>query len=215
MEKETSLADNREPMRKKNHMPETRNPTELEEFLSKEMENPAFDEWLTELADKAIENDKFVWSFLYQAMRDADSGRLSWGYHKRLLSGVVQILSRVGDSRAYRAIINYVKSLDRQIPIGALELITDLLPSFSEVDADEILKIAATPDPLKSAFGVLALFQLIVQDKIPADRVEEAKTFLKSYKNYAYYLESVVEQSLDHLEKDDSNILTFFEGIAV
>ncbi|AOP35875.1 hypothetical protein A0128_03375 [Leptospira tipperaryensis] len=202
-------------MRKKNHMPETRNPTELEEFLSKEMENPAFDEWLTELADKAIENDKFVWSFLYQVMRDADSGRLSWGYHKRLLSGVVQILSRVGDSRAYRAIINYVKSLDRQIPIGALELITDLLPSFAEVDADEIIKIASLSDPLKSAFGILALFQLIVQDKLPADRVEEAKAFLKGYKNYAYYLESVVEQALDHLETDDSNILTFFEGIAV
>lgn len=215
MEKESSIVDNREPMRKKSHMPETRNPTELEEFLSKEMENPAFDEWLTELADKAIENDKFVWSFLYQVMRDADSGRLSWGYHKRLLSGVVQILSRVGDSRAYRAIINYVKSLDRQIPIGALELITDLLPSFKEVDADEILKIAATPDPLKSAFGILALFQLIVQDKLPADRVEETKTFLKGYKNYAYYLESVIEQALDHLENEDSNILTFFEGIAV
>ncbi|MBM9577801.1 hypothetical protein JWG45_11635 [Leptospira sp. 201903070] len=202
-------------MRKKNHMPETRNPTELVEFLSKEMENPAFDEWLSELADKAIENDKFVWSFLYQVMRDADSGRLSWGYHKRFLSGVVQILSRVGDSRAYRAIINYVKSLDRQIPIGALELITDLLPSFAEVDADEILKIASLSDPLKSAFGILALFQLIVQDKLPADRVEEVKNFLKNYKNYAYYLESVIEQAQDHLEKDDSNILTFFEGIAV
>lgn len=215
MEKETSLEDNRASMRKKNQLPDSKSPTELVEFLSKEMENPAFDEWLGELSEKAISNDKFVWSFLYQVMRDADSGRLSWGYHKRLLSGAVQILSRVGDSRSYRAIINYVKSLDRQIPIGALELITDLLPSFAEVDPDEILKIAATPDPLKSAFGVLALFQLIVQEKLPADRVEETKTFLKSYKNYAYYLDSVVETALDHLESDDSDILTFFDGIAV
>lgn len=48
---------------KKSHLPETRNPVELMEFLSKEMEHPSFDEWLSELADKAIENDKFVWSF--------------------------------------------------------------------------------------------------------------------------------------------------------
>ncbi|XDD52057.1 hypothetical protein AB3N59_15440 [Leptospira sp. WS92.C1] len=202
-------------MRKKDHMPETGSPVELEDFLSKEMENPAFDEWLEELANKAIGNDKFVWSFLYQVMRDADSGRLSWGYHKRLLSGVIQILSRVGDSRAYRAIINYVKSLDRQIPIGALELITDLLPSFQEVDADEILKIASLTDPLKSAFGILALFQLIVRDQLPAERVGEVKGFLKTYKNYSYYLEGVIEQCLDHLESEDSNILSFFEGIAV
>lgn len=216
MENDSTLVDNSKPMRKKNHMPETRNPVELVEFLSKEMENPSFEDWLSELADKAIDNDKFVWSFLYQVMRDADSGRLSWGYHKRLLSGAVQILSRVGDSRAYRAIINYVKSLDRQIPIGALELITDLLPSFAEVDSDEILKIAAMQDSLKSAFGVLALFQLIVQDKIPAEKTEEIKTFLKGYKNYAYYLDSAIEQALDHLDaRDEPNLLTFFDEIAV
>lgn len=216
MEKRSFIEDNHQTMRKKNHMPETRNPVELVEFLSKEMENPSFDEWLSELAEKAIENDKFVWSFLYQVMRDADSGRLSWGYHKRLLSGAVQILSRVGDSRAYRAIINYVKSLDRQIPIGALELITDLLPSFAEVDADEILKIAAHQDSLKSAFGVLALFQLIVQGKIPEEKVEETKTFLKSYKNYVYYLDSVIEQALDYLEaEEEPDMLSFFNEIAV
>ncbi|EMY79213.1 hypothetical protein LEP1GSC060_3654 [Leptospira weilii serovar Ranarum str. ICFT] len=203
-------------MGQKNRMPETKNPIELMEFLSKEMDHPSFDEWLSELADKAIQNDKFVWSFLYQVMRDADSGRLSWGYHKRLLSGVVQIFSRVGDSRAYRAIINYVKSLDRQIPIGALELITDLLPSFSEVDLDEILKIAAHQDSLKSAFGVLALFQLIVQGKISPEKVEETKEFLKNYKNYVYYLDSAVEQSLDYLEaREEPNLLTFFNEIAV
>ncbi|AKH78098.1 hypothetical protein [Leptospira interrogans] len=201
---------------KKSHLPETRNPVELMEFLSKEMENPSFDEWLSELADKAIENDKFVWSFLYQVMRDVDSGRLSWGYHKRLLSGVVQILSRVGDSRAYRVIINYVKSLDRQIPIGALELISDLLPSFSEVDLDEILKIATHQDSLKSAFGILAILQLIVQGKLPTEKVEETKLFLKNYKNYVYYLDSAIEQSLDYLEaQEEPNLLTFFNEIAV
>ncbi|AVV51381.1 Uncharacterized protein XB17_02803 [Leptospira santarosai] len=200
----------------KNQMSEIRNPNELMEFLSKEMENPSFDEWLSELANKAIENDKFVWNFLYQAMRDADSGRLSWGYHKKLLSGVFQILSRVGDSRAYRVIINYVKSLDRQIPIGALELITDLLPSFSEVDLDEILKIAANEDSLKSAFGILALFQLIAQGKVPLEKTETTKEFLKNYKNYVYYLDSVVEQSLDYLKaQEEPNLLTFFNEIAV
>ncbi len=200
----------------KNQIPETRNPIELMEFLSKEIENPSFDEWLSELANKAIENDKFVWSFLYQVMRDADSGRLSWGYHKKLLSGVFQILSRVGDSRAYRVIINYVKSLDRQIPIGALELIADLLPSFAEVDLDEILKIATNQDSLKSAFGILALFQLIVQGKIPLEKTETTKEFLKNYKNYVYYLDSVVEQSLDYLKaQEEPNLLTFFNEIAV
>ncbi|WP_036086825.1 hypothetical protein [Leptospira weilii] len=200
----------------KNQIPETRNPIELMEFLSKEIENPSFDEWLSELANKAIENDKFVWSFLYQVMRDADSGRLSWGYHKKLLSGVFQILSRVGDSRAYRVIINYVKSLDHQIPIGALELIADLLPSFAEVDLDEILKIATNQDSLKSAFGILALFQLIVQGKIPLEKTETTKEFLKNYKNYVYYLDSVVEQSLDYLKaQEEPNLLTFFNEIAV
>ncbi len=199
-----------------NQIPETKNPIELVEFLSKEIENPSFDEWLSELANKAIENDKFVWSFLYQVMRSADSGRLSWGYHKRLLSGVFQILSRIGDNRAYRIMINYVKSLDRQIPIGALELIADLLPSFSEVDLDEILKIATNQDPLKSAFGILALFQLIVQGKIPFEKTEMTKEFLKNYKNYVYYLDSVVEQSLDYLKaQEEPNLLTFFNEIAV
>ncbi len=133
-----------------------------------------------------------------------------------MLSGVVQILSRVGDSRAYRVIINYVKSLDRQIPIGALELISDLLPSFSEVDLDEILKIAAHQDSLKSAFGILAILQLIVQGKLPTEKVEETKLFLKNYKNYVYYLDSAIEQSLDYLEaQEEPNLLTFFNEIAV
>ncbi|TGK12055.1 hypothetical protein EHO60_07225 [Leptospira fletcheri] len=191
-------------------------PTEFIELLKKESENQNFDHWLDQIAEKAISgNDKAVWSFLYQAVRDADSGRLSWGFHKKFLSGIFHILARIGDSQAYRLLINYVKSLDRTIPIGALELISDLVPTFREIDINEVLSIAANPDPLKSAFGVLALSQLVLENRLPEEKTEETKLFLQSYTNDRYFLDDTVERTLELLESPDSNLLSFVEGIAL
>ncbi len=101
-----------------------------------------------------------------QVMREADSGRLSWGYHRVLLSGFVYLLSYVGDSKSYRVLINYVKSLDRPIPIGAMELISDLLPTFPELDIKELFAIVNLSDELKSAFGVMALTKLCFENRL-------------------------------------------------
>ncbi|EQA45984.1 hypothetical protein LEP1GSC050_3790 [Leptospira broomii serovar Hurstbridge str. 5399] len=201
-------------MSKKISLPSASSPNEYLEFLKKEIENPNFENWLDEIAEKAIAGDKTIWSFLYQAIRDADSGRLSWGFHKKLLSGIFHVLARIGDSQAYRLLINYVKSLDRTIPIGALELISDLVPTFREIDVNEILNIAAHPDSLKSAFGVLALSQLVIENRLPTEKTEETKRFLESYRNDNYFLNDIIERTLEFMEAPDSNLLSFVEELA-
>ncbi|WP_167882401.1 hypothetical protein [Leptospira sarikeiensis] len=195
-------------------LPPVQTPSELMDFLRKESDNPNFDLWLDELAERAKSGDKLIWSFLYQAIREADSGRLSWGFHKRLLSGIFHVLSRIGDSQSYRLFINYVKSLDRTIPIGALELIGDLIPTFKEVDIDEIISISSLNDPFKSAFGIYALAQVVLEDRIPEDKVEQVKAFLRDYHNPSYFLDHMVERTLEFLERDNSDILAFVEQLA-
>ncbi len=195
-------------------LPTVQTPTELMDFLKKEAENPNLDSWLDQLAERAKSADKLVWSFLYQAIREADSGRLSWGFHKRLLSGVFHILSRIGDSQSYRLLVNYVKSLDRTIPIGALELISDLIPTFQEVDVDEILNIAALSDPFKSAFGIYALAQIVLENRLPSDKTEQVQLFLRNYRNPSYFLDDTVETTLEFLESDHTNLLSFIDQLA-
>lgn len=195
-------------------LPAHSTPTELLDFLKKESENPNFDSWLDQLTERANSGDKLVWSFLYQAIREADSGRLSWGFHKKLLSGIFHILSRIGDSQSYRLLINYVKSLDRTIPIGALELISELIPVFAEIDVEEILNIAALSDSFKSAFGVYALAQIVLENRLPEDKYEQVKSFLENYKNQNYFLDDTVERTLEFLEADRTNLLSFLDQLA-
>ncbi|WP_167882293.1 hypothetical protein [Leptospira langatensis] len=195
-------------------LPSIQTPTQLMDFLRKESDNPNFDSWLDELAERATDGDKLVWSFLYQAIREADTGRLSWGFHKRLLSGVFHMLARIGDSQSYRLLINYVKSLDRTIPIGALELISDLIPTFTEVDMDEIMNIASLSDPFKSAFGIYAIAQIALEGRIPEDKIDQVRSFLQDYRNTSYFLDHTVERTLEFLDTDNSSILSFVDQIA-
>ncbi|GBF43600.1 hypothetical protein LPTSP2_29030 [Leptospira ellinghausenii] len=189
-------------------------PLEAIDQLKMEMDQPVWENRLLELMKLAANNDKNVWAMIYQIIREADSGRLSWGYHKVLLSGMVYLLSYVGDSKSYRVLLNYVKSLDRTIPIGAMELISDLLPTFAELDIRELFTIASNQDELKSAFGVLALCKLNMENRLSDDEKTNLKLFLLEYKNLKYYLNDIIELTLEQLnESDTSEFLSELDGI--
>ncbi|WP_244242666.1 hypothetical protein [Leptospira bouyouniensis] len=178
------------------------------------MDQPVWENRLLDLMKLAANNDKNVWAMIYQIIREADSGRLSWGYHKVLLSGMVYLLAYVGDSKSYRVLVNYVKSLDRTIPIGAMELISDLLPTFPELDIRELFSIASNTDELKSAFGVLALCKLNMENRLSEEEKSSLKTFLTEYKNLKYYLNDTIELTLEQLnETDSSDMLSELDGI--
>ncbi|MDF3820708.1 hypothetical protein P3G55_12395 [Leptospira sp. 96542] len=188
--------------------------TEAISVLKSEMDEPYWEERLLQLMKLAADNDKNIWTLIYQIMRDADSGRLSWGYHKKILSGVVYILSYVGDSKSYRVLLNYVKSLDRSIPIGAMELISDLLPTFQELDVKELFTIAISPDELKSAFAVMALSKLMYENRLTEDEKLNFKEFLGTYKNYKYYLDDMIESTLEFLNESNSpSLIHQLDGI--
>jgi hypothetical protein len=168
--------------------------------LKKIQETKSFDIILSELTESAISNDKNTWSLIYQVMRDADSGRLSWALHKEILSGFISILTKVGDSKSYRLLINYIKNLDRTIPLGAIELISDLLPTFEELDSDEILKIASQKDEIRSAIGIIAISRLLIENKLSEDQKQSISDFLQSYSNSKYYMKDSVESILEMIE---------------
>ncbi|ABZ95647.1 hypothetical protein EHQ92_02750 [Leptospira biflexa] len=189
-------------------------PLEAIDQLKTEMDQPVWENRLLDLMKLAANNDKNVWAMIYQIIREADSGRLSWGYHKVLLSGMVYLLAYVGDSKSYRVLVNYVKSLDRTIPIGAMELISDLLPTFAELDIRELFSIAANTDELKSAFGVLALCKLNMENRLSDEEKTNLKSFLSDYQNLKYYLNDTIELTLEQLsETDSSDMLSELDGI--
>jgi hypothetical protein len=188
-------------------------PLESIEILKTEMDSPIWESRLLELMKLAAKGDKNTWALIYQLVREADSGRLSWGYHKIILSGLVYLLSYVGDSKSYRILVNYVKSLDRPIPIGALELIADMLPTFPELDMNEIFMIAAHSDELKSAFGVMSLTKLALENRLTEDEKQKTKTFLSTYKNYKYYLSDIIETTLEYLSEEDRSPTDFLNEL--
>ncbi|MDZ4724999.1 MAG: hypothetical protein SH817_02495 [Leptospira sp.] len=191
-------------------------PLEAIEVLKSEMDSPLWETRLLDLMKLAAKNDKNTWALIYQLVREADSGRLSWGYHKIILSGLVYLLSYVGDSKSYRILVNYVKSLDRPIPIGALELISDMLPTFPELDMKEIFEIAKNSDELKSAFGVMALTKLALESRLSEEEKSQTREFLSTYKNHKYYLQDIIETTLEFLSEEDhspSDFLNDLEGM--
>lgn len=183
------------------------------EMLKSEMDSPIWQQRLQELMKLAAKSDKNTWALIYQLIREADSGRLSWGYHKTILSGLVYLLSYVGDSKSYRLLMNYIKSLDRPIPIGAMELISDMLPTFPELDMKEIFEIASLSDELKSAFGVMAITKLVLENRLSESEKETAREFLKIYKNQKYYLNDIIESTLEILEEQEDVSLYLFNQL--
>ncbi|MCC5815045.1 MAG: hypothetical protein JJT78_09835 [Leptospira sp.] len=172
--------------------------------LKKIQETKDFKTTLDELTALAIENDKNTWALIYQLMRDADSGKLSWALHKEILSGTIYILTQVGDSKSYRLLINYIKSLDRTIPVGALELISEILPTFTELDSDEIIKIASQKDDIRSAIGIIALSKLVIENRLSPEQRTHIQDFFQSYTNTKYYLNDVLESTLQIMEDQDA-----------
>ncbi len=188
-------------------------PLESIEILKSEMDLPIWETRLLELMKLASKGDKNTWALIYQLVREADSGRLSWGYHKVILSGLVYVLSYVGDSKSYRILVNYVKSLDRPIPIGALELISDMLPTFPELDMREIFEIAKHTDELKSAFGIMALTKLTLENRLTEEEKAKTKEFLQTYKNHKYYLSDIIETTLEFLSEEDHSTTDFLNDL--
>jgi|JI8StandDraft_1071087.scaffolds.fasta_scaffold17007_3 hypothetical protein len=171
--------------------------------LKKIQETREFKPVLDAMSELAIANDKNTWSVIYQVMRDADSGRLSWALHKEILSGFIYILTEVGDSKSYRLLINYIKSLDRTIPLGAIELISDLLPTFQELDADEIIKIASQKDEIRSAIGIIAISRLIIENRLETEQKKTIVEYLQNYTNSKYYMKDIIESILQIIEDQE------------
>ncbi|MBE7412110.1 MAG: hypothetical protein L6Q54_05755 [Leptospiraceae bacterium] len=186
------------------------NSLEIIDLLKKESEGIFTKEVFEEFEKRAKANDKDVWSAIYQIMRDADSGKLIWALHNKLLSGIFYALSHIGDSQAYRIVINYIKSMDRGIPIGAIELVSGLLPSFSDIDVGELLELANSNDEYKSSFGVIALSKLLVENRLTEEEKLKLESILKNYKNTKHYLDDYVEGTLAYLE-DSRTGVSFFE----
>jgi len=181
----------------------TSSATECIQALKKIQDTKDFKPALDKLTELALQNDKNTWSVIYQIMRDADSGKLSWALHKEILSGTIYILTQVSDSKSYRLLINYIKSLDRTIPVGALELIADILPTFTEMDPDEIITIASQKDDIRSAVGVIALSRLVIENKLSDEQRKTIRDYFHSYTNSKYYLTDVVESTLQIMDDQD------------
>lgn len=172
--------------------------------LKEIQETKEFKTALDTMTASALDNDKNTWAVIYQIMRDADSGKLSWALHKEILSGTIYILTQVGDSKSYRVLINYIKSLDRTIPVGALELISDILPTFSELDADEIITIANQKDEMRSAIGVIALTKLVIENRLTDEQRSHIRDFFGSYTNTKYYLKDLLESTLQIMDDQEN-----------
>ncbi|MCE9499524.1 MAG: hypothetical protein K8R21_03335 [Leptospira sp.] len=184
-------------------------PNEYVEYLKKAADAGKLRRPMVELLKKAKSGDKLVWSVIYQLMRDADSGRISWALHNDLLSGIIFLLSEVGDNQSYRILISYIKALHREIPIGALELISGLVPAFSNVDIGELFEMASGTNELKSAFGIMAISSLVIENKLSAKEQEKLLKILDGYKNFKYYLNDQVDLIRTHIEEMKSGDSAF------
>lgn len=168
---------------------------------------------MEELAKKVKANDKTAWSVLYQAMRDVDSGKLFWTLHKELLTGIVKVLSDAGDSQAYRILINYIKSLDRTIPIGIMEYLSDVIPTFEQLDLDEIIELAENKNELKSAMGIMMISKLVLENKFSKEQTQKILQILNEHKNSKYFLEDIIESTVHTIEDHEQgfNMLSAFD----
>lgn len=137
---------------------------------------------------------------IYQVIREADAGRLSWGYHKELLCGIFFMLSRIGDSKSYRIVINYGKSLDRPIPLGAIKFIASQLSSFQDLEIRELLDLAKDKSHIKSAFGVVCLSVLLIENKLSPEELEEFQGIIDFYLNSVYFMDNYIESIKEHIE---------------
>ncbi|WCL49428.1 hypothetical protein [Leptospira sp. GIMC2001] len=179
--------------------------------LKKIQETKEFKSVIDLMTDLAISNDKNTWSVIYQIMRDADSGRLSWALHKEILSSTISILTKVGDSKSYRLIINYIKTLDKNIPFGAIELISDLLPTFAEMDPEEIIKIASQKDEIRSAIGIIALSKLAIENKLSSEQKVTIRNVFSDNNNQRFYMKDIIESTL-HIMEDQEKGASFLQG---
>jgi hypothetical protein len=182
---------------------QTNSVSECIQALKKIQGSPEFRDLYEEFFVKAKSGDKNTWSLLYQIMRDADSGKLGWALHRDILASTVSLLTRIGDSQSYRLLINYIKTMDRTVPVGALELISDLLPTFEELDPEEILKIASQKDDIRSAIGLIVLSKLVIENRLDEKERARLKILLQDYKNHKYYLSDIVESTLQFLEAQE------------
>lgn len=182
---------------------QTSSVAECIQALKKVQETKDFKPALDSLTELALKNDKNTWSVIYQIMRDLDSGKLSWALHKEILAGAIYILTQVGDSKSYRLLINYIKNLDRTIPVGALDLISDILPTFQEMDAGEILEIASQRNEIRSGIGIIALSKLVIENRLTDEQRSKVKEFLKGYTNHKYYLNDIIESTLQIMEDQE------------
>ncbi|MEM7183371.1 MAG: hypothetical protein AAF518_20845 [Spirochaetota bacterium] len=187
---------------------------EFVKYLKEQSETSFFRYLLEEMVVEAKKaSNSITWSVIYQIIRDADSGRMSWGLHKQLLSGVFYILSEVADSKSYRIVISYIKNLDRDIPLGAIKLIASRIPAYKqEVDLNELFSLAASTNDTKSAFGMISLSTLVVENRLDDEDFEKFQNLLNGYKNYKHYIEDYLESIKSYIEESRAGALTLDLG---
>lgn len=191
-----------------------KNVHEFIKYLKEQQETSFFKYLLDEMIEEArASSGSVTWSVIYQIIRESDSGRMSWGLHKQLLSGVFYILSEVADSKSYRIVISYIKNLDRDIPLGAIKLIAGRIAAYgSEVNIDEIYKLAQSSNDTKSAFGIIAISTLLIENKLDAGQMDEFQKILKGYKNYKHYIQNYIDSIQDYIEESREGALTLDMG---
>lgn len=189
----------KQPKKDKEEIP--KNLGEFIDFLKKKSQTSEFKYLIDELIKSARgSTNNLTWSVIFQIIREVDAGRLSWGYHKELLCGIFFILGKIGDRKSYRTVIGYAKSLDKSIPLGAIKFLASLLTGFKELDIVEIFELAESRNQIQSAFGVVSLSTLLIENKLDKDQVDRLESILKRYLNSVYFMDNYIESILSHIE---------------
>lgn len=116
-----------------------------------------------------------------------------WNEKTNLVVGIFYVLIDIGNEKAYAIVKWYIQNFKEDTPNGAIELLSTLIPSFSNIKSEEFFGYLKSENKALSALGFLTLFNISMERKLNHEEEKQLYEISKTYTNDRYYTEHIVD----------------------
>jgi hypothetical protein len=174
---------------------------------------------LMELSEKGESGDNNSVILLSEMLKQC-VGKTEWFSHNRWCSMTLKALMMTRTPESLKIIMQFIRNLPEQMPFGAVDLLSSLLPLYRGIITGHVIQLASEGESeVLRALGMQTLCNLYLEGLLNSDHVVYLENLMRSYKGDRYFTQQVIDITRSALignrKADDIDLSDLTEDITL
>lgn len=153
----------------------------------------AFRLLMLDFKEKALNDEIAVWFLFKSIIKECIESPDYFETNPSAIVSTFYILNDIDNEKSFALLKWFIQNCNENTPNGAIELLSTLITSFSNLDFKEFHTYSKSQNQAISGIGYLTIYNLFMEGRLSKEEAEKVLEISKNYNNNRYHISDTHE----------------------